>query len=90
MTGGSTVVVGWQLGVALVALVALAAAAAGFGGLGTARSSVVAAVRAALQLAVVAAVIVALVRSWWGTLAFVLVMLGVATWTSARLMTPDS
>lgn len=89
MTGGSTVVVGWQLGVALVALVALAAAAAGFGGLGTARSSVVAAVRAALQLAVVAAVIVALVRSWWGTLAFVLVMLGVATWTSARRMTPD-
>ncbi|MDN5914070.1 MAG: ABC transporter permease [Pseudonocardia sp.] len=86
--GGSTVVIGWQLVVALVALVVLAAAAAGFGRLGTSRSSVVAAVRAAVQLAVVAAVILALVRSWWGTVVFVLVMLGVATWTSGRRMTP--
>lgn len=87
--GGSTVVVGWQLAVALVALVVLAALAAGLGRLGTARSSVVAAVRAVVQLAVVAAVILALVRSWWGTVAFVLVMLGVATWTSAHRMSPD-
>ncbi|MET0189639.1 MAG: ABC transporter permease [Pseudonocardia sediminis] len=87
--GGSTVVVGWQLLVALVVLVVLAAAAAGFGRIGTSRSTVVAAVRATVQLAVVAGIIVALVRSWWGTVAFVLVMLGVATWTSGRRMSPD-
>jgi putative ABC transport system permease protein len=40
-----------------------------------------------LQLAVVATVIVAVVRSWWLTVAFVLLMLGVASWTSARRMT---
>lgn len=85
--GGSTVVVGWPLVVALVALVAVATAAAGFGRIGTARSSAVAAVRAAVQLAAVSAVIVALVRSWWGTVGFVLVMLAVATATSARRMT---
>ena len=42
-----------------------------------------------LQLAVVATIIVAVVRSWWLTIAFVLVMLGVASFTSARRMTRD-
>ncbi|WP_345420765.1 ABC transporter permease [Pseudonocardia xishanensis] len=85
--GGSTVVVGWPLGVALVALVLLAVAASLVGRLGTGRATAVAAARAAVQLAAVATVILAVVRSWWATALFVLVMVGVATWTSARRMT---
>jgi putative ABC transport system permease protein len=86
--GGSTVVVGWQLGVALGVLVLLAVGAALAAGFGTARQSLVAAVRAMVQLAAVSAVILAVVRSWWSTALFVLVMFGVASWTSARRMTP--
>jgi putative ABC transport system permease protein len=87
--GGSTIVVGWQLGVALAALVLVAAGTAVLGRLGTARASTVAALRAVVQLGAVATIIVAVVRSWWATLLFVLLMLGVATWTSARRMTAD-
>jgi putative ABC transport system permease protein len=47
----------------------------------------VAAVRAAVQLAAVSAVIVAVARSVWLTVLFVLVMFGAATWTSARRVT---
>jgi putative ABC transport system permease protein len=88
-SGGSTIVVGWGLGVALVVLVAVAAAVTGLAGLGIARRVAIAAVRAVLQLAVVSVIIVAVVRSLWLSLAFVLVMLGVATLTSARRMTPN-
>jgi putative ABC transport system permease protein len=87
--GGSTVVVGWQLAVALVALVALAVGTAVLGQLGTASATVVAALRAVAQLAAVSAIILAVVRSWWATVLFVLVMFTVATWTSARRMTRD-
>jgi len=84
--GGSTVVLGWQLGVALAALVVIAVVASVIGRLGTGRQSAVAAVRAVVQLGAVAAVILVVVRHWWATVLFVLVMLGVATWTSARRM----
>jgi putative ABC transport system permease protein len=87
--GGTTVVVGCQLAVALGALVALTAVTAVLGQLGTASASVVAALRAVAQLAAVSAIILAVVRSWWATAAFVLVMFTVATWTSARRMTRD-
>ncbi|GAA1855370.1 ABC transporter permease [Pseudonocardia ailaonensis] len=86
--GGSTIVVGWQLGVALAALVLLAVVVGVLGKLGTGRAAVLAAVRAVVQLGLVATVILAVVRSWWATVAFVLVMFGVASWTSARRMTP--
>lgn len=88
-SGGSTVVVGWALGVALLVLVAVAVAVTRLAGLGIARSVAVAAVRAVLQLAVVSVIIVAVVRSLWLSLGFVLVMLGVAALTSARRLTPD-
>ena len=87
--GGSAVVVGCGLAAALLVLTAVAAGIAAVGGLGTARDSAMAAARAVVQLAVVSAVIVAVVRSWWATVGFVLVMLGVASWTSARRMTRD-
>jgi putative ABC transport system permease protein len=86
---GSTIVVGWGLGVALLVLIAVAAAVTGFAGLGIARRVTVAAVRAVLQLGVVSVIIVAVVRSLWLSLLFVMVMLGVAAFTSARRMTPD-
>jgi putative ABC transport system permease protein len=88
---GSTVVVGWWLGLALLTLVALGATVAVIGGLGSSvgRGVVTAAVRAVLQLAVVSAVIVAVVRSLWLSAAFVLVMLVIASATSARRITGD-
>ena len=87
-SGGSTVVIGWGLGVALLVLTAVATAVTGFAGLGIARRVATAAARAVLQLAVVSVVIVAVVRSLWLSLGFVLVMLTVAAVTSARRMTP--
>jgi UDP-glucose/iron transport system permease protein len=88
---GSTVVVGWQLGLALLVLVVLGAVAAVGGGLGpgVGRGVVTAAARAVAQLAVVSAIIVAVVRSLWLSAAFVLVMLVIASVTSARRMTGD-
>lgn len=79
--------VGGGLAVALVLLVALAVAAGSAGRLRISRMLVVAAARAVAQLALVATIIITVVRSWWLTVAFVLLMLGVATWTSARRMT---
>lgn len=87
MAGSSSVTVGWPLAVALVLLVGLAVAAGRAGRLGTGRSSLIASLRAVLQLGAVAAVIVTLIRTWVGTAAFVALMFAVATWTSARRMT---
>ena len=87
--GGSTVVIGWGLGVALRAAVVAAAGAAASAGWVSRAGVAIAAVRAVLQLAVVSVVIVAVVRSLWLSLGFVLVMLAVAALTSARRMTPD-
>jgi putative ABC transport system permease protein len=88
---GSTVVVGWGLGTALLILTALGAAVVLVGGLGVGvgRGVGTAAARAVVQLAVVSAVIVAVVRSLWLSAAFVLLMLLVAAVTSARRMTGD-
>jgi putative ABC transport system permease protein len=86
--GGSTVVIGWGLAAALLLLATWAAVVAGLGGLGVGRASATAALRALVQLAAVSAVIVAVVGSLWLSVAFVLVMLGVAAFTSGRRMTP--
>ena len=80
---------GGGLAVALLVLVAVAVVVSLLGRFGISRDLATAAVRAVLQLAVVATVIVAVVRSWWLTVAFVAVMLTVASYTSARRMTPD-
>ena len=88
-SGGSTVVLGWGLGVALAALTLVAVAVSGLAGLGVGRRIAVAAARAVLQLGVVSLVIVAVVRSLAYSLLFVLVMLVVAALTSARRMTRD-
>ena len=73
----------WRLGVALALLLLLAVWAAVAGRMPTANASVIAVVRAAVQLAVVASVIRLALEHVWSALLFAAVMLGVATFTSA-------
>jgi putative ABC transport system permease protein len=80
---------GWGLGAAVLLLTVTAAVVGATAGLGTGRAAAVAVGRAVLQLAVVSLVIVAVLRSWPATVAFVLVMLIVAAWTAGRRMTRD-
>ena len=88
--GGSTVVIGWGLGAALLILVGLAVAANAAGSLGLAGNVATAAVRAVVQLGMVSGIIVAVVRSLWLAGGFVLVMFTIAVLTSGRRMTPDA
>lgn len=81
------VTVGPPLGVALVVLSALAAAVAAAGRLGHERQIVVAAARAAVQLAAVSVVIAAIMGSLPLTAVFVIAMYAVAARTSGRRMT---
>jgi putative ABC transport system permease protein len=83
----NTVTVGWPLAVLLALLTAAAASVVRVGGLARARSIVIAALRAVLQLLAVSAVIALVLRSLWLTAAFLLVMVGVAAATSAHRIT---
>jgi putative ABC transport system permease protein len=74
----------WRLAVVLSVLVIVAASTSRLAGLEVERDHVTSAARAVLQLAVVAAVIVAVMESLWWSLAFVLLMFVVATATSHR------
>lgn len=82
--GGSSVIIGWGLGLALLVLLVIAAVASMLARLGLARQVVVAAVRAVAQLAVVSLIIAVVARSLWWSSLFVLLMFAVASWTSAR------
>lgn len=82
------VAVGPRLGVALLLLTTLAAATALTGRLGHERQIVMAAARAAVQLAVVSVVIAAILGSLPLTGLFVTFMYAVAARTSGRRMTP--
>ena len=87
-----TVTIGWGLAVALVLLVALGVVAARLGRLGApdaqgrarplAREQVVAALRAVVQLALIAGVVTVAVQTWWGGPAFALVMFAIGVWTT--------
>ena len=85
--GSSVVTVGPRLAVALVALVVLAVAAGRASGLGQDRPILVAALRATLQLGAVSAVLLAVVESLVLSLAFVLLMVAVASITAAGRVT---
>jgi putative ABC transport system permease protein len=74
----------WRLAVVLVALVGVGVAASYLGHLGVERETVTASARAVLQLAIVSVVIAAALSSLWWSLLFALLMLAVATRTSAR------
>jgi putative ABC transport system permease protein len=71
----------------LVLLTAAAAAVVAVGRIGSWRPVVTAAARGVAQLAAVSFVVVVVLRSGWFTAAFVLLMFGVATLTSARRIT---
>lgn len=71
------------LAVVLVVLAVLGGAAGRWSGLGQGRAIVIAGLRAWVQLAAVSAVILVVVRSLWLSMAFVTVMVGVATVTAA-------
>jgi len=88
-TSSAAVTPDWRLAVVLVLLVALAVTASVVGRLGVEREHVVAAARAVVQLGVVSLVIAAALASVWWSLAFVLLMFSVATFTSAgRIKAP--
>ncbi|MEO9153653.1 MAG: ABC transporter permease, partial [Lapillicoccus sp.] len=78
--------VGGYLRLALVValLAALAALVNHVGGLQPARVDLTAALRATVQLAVVGLLIAVVLRSWWLTTAFVVLMLSVASVTAGR------
>jgi putative ABC transport system permease protein len=73
-----------RLALVLVALVGVAVLASHLGRLGTGRDAVTAGVRATVQLAAVSLVVAAVLGSVWWSLLFAVVMLVVATRTSAR------
>lgn len=83
MANGS-IVFSPTLGIVLAALVALGALVLWLGRLGPGQAVVVAALRAAVQLAAVSLLITAILRSAWWTALFVLLMFTVAALTSAR------
>ncbi len=87
MGGDSTIPVSPLLAVVLVALVLLGAAVAALGRLGVSRRILTAAVRAAVQLAVVSTVIAVVFRSLPLTVGFVSLMYLIASGTSARRLT---
>jgi putative ABC transport system permease protein len=81
---GAVIGLGSGYVVVLVALVAVACLAGLAAGLGVARSTLTAAMRAVVQLALVSLIIVVVLRSPGFALAFVMLMFGVACATSAR------
>ncbi len=72
----------WQLVVALVALVGLAVVASRVGHLGIGRASVVASLRAVVQLAVVSLILVYAMQHLWAAVAFTILMFAVAVATT--------
>jgi putative ABC transport system permease protein len=85
--GASVVDVGPRLAVVLIVLTALAAVAGRLSGLGQDRPVLIAAVRATVQLAAVSTVLLVVVRSLVLSAVFVVLMLSVATVTSAGRVT---
>lgn len=77
------------LAVVLLSLTAIAATVAVLGGLGTGRATLLAAARAAIQLAAVSVVITAVLGSGWLTTGFVVLMFLAAALTSARRVSRD-
>lgn len=73
----------WQLGLALLLLVALTLAVSWYGKLRIGRQTVVAAIRAVVQLAAVSVIIVAALHHLWSAVAFVLVMFVIGVYTTA-------
>ena len=84
MSSSTAIAVGPTLLVVLATLAAVGAVVVRWAGLGPGRAVLTAAFRATLQLAAVSLIIVAVLRAWSMTIAFVVVMYVVASVTSAR------
>ncbi|SBT44788.1 ABC transporter permease [Micromonospora narathiwatensis] len=84
-----TVPIGPTLVSALAGLTVAAAAVLWLSGIGRGRAVLTAAVRATVQLGVVSLVIVAVLRAWWSTGAFILLMYVVAGVTARRRIGPS-
>ncbi|MFU8874530.1 ABC transporter permease [Micromonospora sp. SL4-19] len=81
--------IGPALVVALLGLTVAAGVVLRLTGLGRGRAVLGAAARATIQLGVVSLVIVAVLRAWWSTGAFILLMYGVAALTARRRIGPQ-
>ncbi len=84
---GVNIAIGWPLAGVLALLTAVGAVAVGVGRLGPWWPVATAAARAVGQLGAVSLVIVLVLRDGWLTAAFVVLMFGIATMTSARRIT---
>lgn len=91
MTGlaDSVVRIGPALVVALVLLALLAVGLNSLGRTGHAVDAAVSILRATVQLAVLAAVLALVITSLWASAGFVVMMSGVAAWTSASRLLPE-
>jgi putative ABC transport system permease protein len=78
------IAVGWPLAAVLTLLTVAGAVTVRLGRIGTWRPVVTAAVRAVVQLGAVSLLITAVLASGWLTGGFVLMMFGIAAWTSGR------
>jgi len=78
-----------RLAVVVVVCAGLAAFINRWGQLGHGRDDLLAALRASLQLGVVGLLIVAVLRSWWLTLGFIVLMLSVASLTAGRRLSRE-
>ena len=77
-----------RLALVVVVCTGLAALINHWGHLGHGRDDVLAALRASVQLVAVGLLIAAVLRSWWLTLGFILLMLSVASLTAGRRLAP--
>jgi len=77
-----------RLALVVVLCAGLAAAINRWGHLGHGRDDLSAALRASLQLILVGLLIAAVLRSWWLTLGFIILMLSVASLTAGRRLSP--
>lgn len=84
---GAVIEPSWPLAIVLVVLVAVGALVSAAGQLGTSRQTVIAGIRAAVQLAAVSSIIAFVLRSSWLWALFVLLMLATAGVTAARRIT---
>jgi len=77
-----------RLALVVVLCAGLAALINHWGQLGHGRDDLLAALRASLQLVAVGLLIAAVLRSWWLTLGFIILMLSVASLTAGRRLSP--
>ncbi|RRS01239.1 ABC transporter permease [Glycomyces terrestris] len=82
--GGAAIAIDWRFAAVLTVLLGAAALAAKLSGLRSSKGLVTAGLRAAVQLAAVSLLITWVLTAWGPTAAFIVLMVAVAAFTSAR------